>query len=1249
MSFLDRFRKSKPEPIPVPPSLYNTAVEQAVVRTVEEVTRRLMPNSPLPIAPIGNIKGAPYPLYAWDNPWQYYTPQAPTRRPGSSVDMRTLRIIADSYDILRSCINHIKREVAAVPISIVTKEDSDQSESTKLRIKEATDWFDTGGGLGGKGYRRSQFESVLIEDLCVIGAGAVYYHPTRKGNPYEAVNIDSSTIRPRVDNYGWPGPGEDVWEQWVLGIHVASFTREEMRYDGVFPVSHSPYFKSPIEWLISTINGALQADQWNLSWLTDGTTPSDAYAMPADWTPDQIKDFWNFFNATNAGNTKSRVKAKMFPSGTQKVNEGTRKEHDFQEFMLWLMRRTCSIMGVSPASIGFAGEQYKVSQEGSMDGTSAFGVGIVLEYRDATYNDMLSRLGYDELLCTSVTAKEDSAKDRASTNQTLVGAPVKSINEARADEGLDPIEGGDQVLVPGTLVPLENLLKQSDAAVKIAENVANNPQGAEDGGMLEEGGENSEEGNADNSELAPGAYSEDEVPDQRVAVGNLTRDIQTWKRKCLSRIKDGKSPACTFVSSSIPSWFQLSFVGIETREDVERLFGEVITNPFLTRAAGKIAAGTGKAKINTHGNDGAAGHWVHIDDENIFIKDGQLTPEHIDKAADKHGMPKQHVNNLKESHADGDLKTVKQLYHYLALQKGYEKKGSSSGVAHLLSLQHIVDHGSIESIKAAIKDGKLGHSSVDVALKHVWTGKNKKEVAKQKEESQTEHKEEKVPEVESDSNQFGEWKQYNESYFLNKDGVEIASVYQDLLGNWIGKVSATQAKTLPQSDPDDAKAATIKLVEKHNKLVADTPDGWKYVGYGNVVAYKLTKYSYESAQVWFDYFSSQWLTEYGSKSVGNFDTLKEAVAAVDLASADKGSTFDKWRKTENDALQSRISEHFDKVGNFADVELDGGQDGMKHLQTAPDGSEWDTNSHTIRAFAKQTIQIELGQRLLANDDVVDNLAPYLKERFSLSGSEYFNSDTIAEAIKKRDSSMVFDHTKDSKQIMAEFAAATFVQQWANSSSDSQTHSIAVQFAVHFELGLDEEVLDNYKERAFTPNGAEFYFKHKKVMRGIAREMYSHTQSRLKAEGLKNIQLYRAVAWSDTYNAPDDIRDQMLDNPDTIRMDSNPITSWAANSQEAHAHEGESGPTIVKSASIPAERIFSTARTGNGCLNENEFVVIGSPSDRYNIDSSDGWGTPDDDGKSWSGIHYGTGYKSKSYPTHFEAIADMEEHIKNDKA
>lgn len=493
------------------------ATRRAAEALATAIQANAMPNGPKPQ------------VYAFDNPFIYSQPHSPRMRPRTKIDLETLRRLADTYDVMRSCINHLKTEVQAVPIKLVAKDAKDDSPSTKRAIEDAMAWLDTrAGGLGGFGLVRRHFEDQIFEDALVIGAFAAHIQTTRAGRPYQVVSVDSATIKPKVDPFGWQHP-EDAYEQWVQGVNVRpSISMEELIYDGMYPVSSTPYYRSPVEWLVGVTISALKADEWNRTWLTDGNTPDQLIAVPKEWTPGQLQEYAAYFDAMLSGEMADRRKARIVPDGTKPVWTQSRKDADFQQFELWLMRRTCSIFGVQPASIGYAGEQYKVSQEESLSATSQFGVGRLLAMRADLYNDLLERLGYSGLQLVNVTEGEEEPGERTERLAKAVGGPWMTPNEARKVDGLEPIDGGDELV--GTAK--EDEFDEGD------------------GGMPDDDDQDDDE--------------------QRAA------DLRRWERKALSRLREHSAPGCDFESEWIDEFERAeiaeSLTGCQSADDVRDVF-----------------------------------------------------------------------------------------------------------------------------------------------------------------------------------------------------------------------------------------------------------------------------------------------------------------------------------------------------------------------------------------------------------------------------------------------------------------------------------------------------------------------------------------------------------------------------------------------------------------------------------------------------------------------------------------------------
>jgi hypothetical protein len=105
---------------------------------------------------------------------------------------------------------------------------------------------------------------------------------------------------------------------------------------------------------------------------------------------------------------------------------------------------------------------------------------------------------------------------------------------------------------------------------------------------------------------------------------------------------------------------------------------------------------------------------------------------------------------------------------------------------------------------------------------------------------------------------------------------------------------------------------------------------------------------------------------------------------------------------------------------------------------------------------------------------------------------------------------------------------------------------------------------------------------KEGMKRLARAMYDLTQERLK-DAPDTLILFRGIVVDDYEGAqPGDI----------AQYEGNAIESWSASKQVAYQFSGQPGSAVL-SISIPKENVVGTCISGFGCLNELEYVFLGS--------------------------------------------------------
>lgn len=498
-----------------------SAAEEAISKSIGGMMEVAAANAELSRRNGGTVWANTAAAFAMNDPRRYRDYADPRVRPYTAINVDTLRTLARTYDILGACISHLKSEVIKTPIRIAARDDKADEGSFSSIIAEAnTFFFDASGGLGGPGKTRDEFEGEMLDDLLVIGAAAVLFDYQTVGarrdcNPDRAIAIDASTIRPLITPSGFlPEDDEYAFEQVVQGRSVGQFLRAELVYSGlpIYAQTYSPYFVSPVEQLALVVMTALKSDEWNRTWLTDGNVPDMLIQAPKNWTPEQVRDYAKYFDDLLSGDSRARHKVRIVPEGVH-GSQQTRKEADFQAFETWLRDRTCSVMRVNPASIGYSSEIYKSTEEGAMDSTAEGGVAQLLAWRRRFYNELLKMKGWGALHVVDEETDTENERSRAERHEIEIRSGQRTINEVRKDDGFEPFPepGADTVFISSTVQPLANAIAAP------------------------------EEAEPDSDEDKPS------IP----AKSDTKRVLRLWETKSLNRIGRGQSAQCTFVSETL--------------------------------------------------------------------------------------------------------------------------------------------------------------------------------------------------------------------------------------------------------------------------------------------------------------------------------------------------------------------------------------------------------------------------------------------------------------------------------------------------------------------------------------------------------------------------------------------------------------------------------------------------------------------------------------------------------------------------
>ena len=90
-----------------------------------------------------------------------------------------------------------------------------------------------------------------------------------------------------------------------------------------------------------TANIALKRQMFTLSHFTEGNIPESLIGVPDSWTPDQIKNFQDYWDAYFTGDLAARRRAKFVPGGVAKTFIQTKEPELKGVFDEWLARIVC--------------------------------------------------------------------------------------------------------------------------------------------------------------------------------------------------------------------------------------------------------------------------------------------------------------------------------------------------------------------------------------------------------------------------------------------------------------------------------------------------------------------------------------------------------------------------------------------------------------------------------------------------------------------------------------------------------------------------------------------------------------------------------------------------------------------------------------------------------------------------------------------------------------------------------------------
>ena len=371
-------------------------------------------------------------------------------------------------------------------------------ENTGFRRDMGRDSFDT-------------FIRKIVRDRLIYDQVAFEIVPDRAGNPAEMLVVDAATIRLATEDV-LPEEGKKLakhekikYVQVINGVVTAQFTEEELAFGTSNPRSDirvGGYGFSELEMLIHQITSHLWAEEYNSRFFSQGGTTKGILNLKG--TADnpvsrhQLTNFKRQWLSQVSGMTGAWKTPVMSVDGLEYINVSqSNREMEFEKWLNYLINTACAVYQIDPSEINFPNRGGATGSGGGGLGDGGIedrinnsrdkGLRPLLRFVESIINRHIVSKFDDRFVFTFTGFDQKSEKEKLDQKNQEVKF-LKTVNELREEEGLDPLDDGDIILDP---VYMQYKAQQAQQAMM---------QGSGDGGGDEYVAEEDEDVGEDNDE-----------------------------------------------------------------------------------------------------------------------------------------------------------------------------------------------------------------------------------------------------------------------------------------------------------------------------------------------------------------------------------------------------------------------------------------------------------------------------------------------------------------------------------------------------------------------------------------------------------------------------------------------------------------------------------------------------------------------------------------------------------------------------
>ena len=354
---------------------------------------------------------------------------------------------------LRAVVDYLSNSIAQLPLKVYTRNDETERLRDRTSPAALTLWRPNADQT------EYEFIRALAVEYFVFGAVYVWVTPdTESESGYQLRIIPSEWVM-NAESATAYAP-ETIRVCVRNGGTAVDIPRSEFVQFRMYAAGNPGGYLSPISALRQTLEEQIQAGRFRKElWRSSGRLNAQII-RPKDvqpWDDETRKRFIDAFrDSWGAGGSKAGSIPLMEDGMEIKPFQTSFKEQQWMESVSLSREDVAAAYGVNPSLIWHTGTQSYASAKDNARALYADCLGPVLQMFQQRINTfLLPMIGGtpDNYVEFDLNEKlKGSFEERASILQASVGGPWLTRNEARADNNLPPVDGGDDLIVPMNVV-----------------------------------------------------------------------------------------------------------------------------------------------------------------------------------------------------------------------------------------------------------------------------------------------------------------------------------------------------------------------------------------------------------------------------------------------------------------------------------------------------------------------------------------------------------------------------------------------------------------------------------------------------------------------------------------------------------------------------------------------------------------------------------------------------------------------------